>query len=40
MLAMMIGMLILMVVAFCICAGITVMAYRKRHPSGDERRAG
>lgn len=38
--AMMVGMLLLMIVAFCICAGITVMAYRRRHPSVDERHEG
>jgi Na+/H+-dicarboxylate symporter len=36
MLAMMIGMTILMVVAFAICTGLAVMAYRKRNESADE----
>jgi hypothetical protein len=30
------GMLLLTVLAFCLCVGIIVLAYRKRNQSGDE----
>lgn len=30
------GMLLLTVLAFCLCMGIIVLAYRKRNQSGDE----
>ena len=33
--AMLTGMVILMIPAFLICAGIAVMAYRKRNRSAD-----